>query len=234
MLQLAHKLGREKLIEQCRIARTRCKETEQLIAIRQATLTRAREHLGGQGQRSLCRQKEAKDGEGCKANAIANLSMPSSNSLDDSATHFHTHTSTPNFERLEQRRKSFAGLPSQKLVIPPPYGPYCPALRENISEIDEELFNEGLITEDLSVVTTDIPRSVLDSRAASAESRGGARCDIHTPKLGLEPPTAPKAKRRPFKKIMKRANSWQVGTESTKIFSGSSTVEEHLDGSDDR
>ncbi|XP_014670666.1 PREDICTED: uncharacterized protein LOC106811518 [Priapulus caudatus] len=185
---LAGKLGNDKLQEQCRVARARCTETQQLIGMRQAQADggNARKQMNANAQPDAAAHIDGAvarvdgaavhvdgaavrvDGAGmCIDGAtVPDLRPPlllASRSVDDS-----TVAAATTFERLTHRRKSFGGVPSQRLVAPPPppCGPRAAAApwEEGISEIEEELFNEGLITEDLPVVTTEIPASALALR----------------------------------------------------------------------
>ncbi|XP_013416410.1 pleckstrin homology domain-containing family G member 4B isoform X4 [Lingula anatina] len=190
MQDLAVRLKNEKLQEQCKVARSRCLETGELLRVRQLTLCKAKDQL-------IVTQMK-KDSEGRKP-----LVMPetpqmrrryshASDSVDNKVW-LPKSSSTPVSQQQSLahiRRRSYAGMPSSQLMQPGSrnsvqmFGVSPPTYRDsigmNLSEYEEQLFNEGLITEDMSHrVVTSIPRprsrenltkDDVDSASISSES----------------------------------------------------------------
>ena len=206
----------DRLREQCKVARSRCLETEQLLEMRRSTLKKAKEQL----KHELDMEQERRDSltslnNSCPSNTP--LRSPTSSSLNTSslssiptrspasshqsfgpivyrdrstlssgasgARYWPKDTcSTPVGPSLDYvlRRRSYAGKPSA-----PIYSPSVAAFKENLQgvsmfEYEEYLFNEGLITEDMSDrIVTSLPKALSDTTLKSSrESLRGSQENV--------------------------------------------------------
>ena len=166
MLELASKLGNDKLLEQCKVAKSRCLETSHLLRLRQHALRKAKNQLEKEERR--------------RASLVSAMSHSG-------------HTFGPDFNgpvwqpksdvvfsvqsMVALRRRSYAGQPSS-----PMYSPAVQAFRDgirdvNLTEYEEQLFSEGLITEDMSDrIVTCLPKGLSSSTLRnSRESLRGSK-----------------------------------------------------------
>ncbi len=165
MTELADMVQNDKLQEQCRVAKSRCRETAHLLKVRLSTLQQAREQLESEQQR-----RRGSYNLSCGATYYP--------SIEDNEPIWQPQTSTPlGLPNLSVRRRSYAGKPSAPL-----YSPAVAAFRNtvketDISEIEEYLFNEGLITEDMSDrIVACLPKGLSDTTLRSSrESLRGSR-----------------------------------------------------------
>ena len=158
MMELATKLRSSKIQDQCKVARTRCFETDRIIKSRQQMLRKARTQLHLEHQRRY----SVMGGECYSPGPGGDYSSP---------------TTTNVLPPVVLRRRSFAGKPSS-----PSYSPAAGAFKENVrdvnlSEFQERLFQEGLITEDMSDrIVANLPKSLADTTLrGSRESLKGSR-----------------------------------------------------------
>ncbi len=166
MVELSEGVQNEKLYEQCKTAKSRCQETAHLLKVRYATLKRAKEQLEERNYRRTA------------LNFPRNSSATYFQSIEDNEPIWQPQTSTPlGLPNLSVRRRSYAGKPSA-----PVYSPAVAAFRNtvketNLSEFEEYLFNEGLITEDMSDrIVACLPKGLSDSTLRSSrESLRGSR-----------------------------------------------------------
>ena len=164
MLELSEMVQNDKLLEQCRVAKSRCQETAHLLKVRLSTLKQAREQLENEHRR------RSPYSLGCGVTYYP--------SIEDNEPIWQPQTSTPlGLPNLSVRRRSYAGKPSAPL-----YSPAVAAFRNTVketdlNEIEEHLFNEGLITEDMSDrIVACLPKGLSDSTLRSSrESLRGSR-----------------------------------------------------------
>ncbi|CAL1276908.1 unnamed protein product [Larinioides sclopetarius] len=173
MLDLAAKLGNEKLLEQCKIVKLRCEETVDLIKTRQATLQKVKQQMEVDSLRGP--YWEAEDASQTPR-TMRSHSQPLNSWLPVGAS-----TPYPSFS-CHQRRRSTGGpmgvSMSQRYgspigsytAFPSSYYPTKESyhLDSFTQEKDEKLLNQGLITEDLTAngpVAT-ISKTLLDIRGA--------------------------------------------------------------------
>ncbi len=165
MLELSGKLDNNKLQDQCRTAYKRCVETGQLLKVRQSTLKRAKEQLELEQRR--------------RRNSLTSGSNSSMYYGVDSEPVWQPQASAPysSMANFMLRRRSYAGKPST-----PIYSPAAAAFRETVRDLDfteyeEHLFNEGLITEDMSDrIVTSLPKGLSEcTMRSSRESLRGSR-----------------------------------------------------------
>lgn len=213
MLELAYKLENTKLVEQCKTAQARCRETVELMEARQATLLRARQQLELDGRKSPTLGASFR-----------------STTLEGS--HFHQSswapgsTSTPYCSFV--RRRSIATTQPHLYSAPPPMNSYTAfpgpggtsvvqdsfALDQYIQEKEEQLLSQGLITDDLTRrgPVTSISRSFLEARSKDgcpravglSALREKVRNSLH--KEGHQS--------RPQRKLMRRSYTWQLCEEA--------------------
>lgn len=168
MDKLSTRVENDKLQEQCKVARSRCIETEQLLRIRQSTLKKAKEqieteemieqerrdsvsNLANQNSAGIAQQYVSSSHHNYGPVRYRGGDSPSS-SLCGASNYEPSHASSPVGPSVDyiNRRRSYAGKPS-----PPVYSPTAAAFKEhlqgmNLKEHEEYLFYEGLITEDMS------------------------------------------------------------------------------------
>ena len=218
MDQLAIKVRNEKLQEQCRVARSRCEETEQLLHVRHATLRKAKEQLVAEFQRQEKRRsierRSPKPAMIPEEVEVHNVRLRHAHDAQDSQSWEPQEASTPRDVLAHFRRRSYAGKPSSPMYGVPFFKEYM-----NISEQDEKLFYDGLITEDLSDrVVASIPKSLADSRLRSSQDdlRGSNEDLLKDQKSSqsdtasmLAPPSGVTLNKhnRPHKKMMKKSLS---------------------------
>ncbi|XP_077502807.1 puratrophin-1-like isoform X2 [Amblyomma americanum] len=214
MLDLASKLDNPKLVEQCKTAQARCRETAELMEARHTTLVRARQQLELEGRKSpsLGTSFRSATMEGC--------SLFPQNSWAPGST------STPYCSFV--RRRSIATTQPHLYSAPPPMNSYTAfpapggtsvvqdsfALDQYIQEKEEQLLSQGLITDDLTRrgPVTSISRSFLESRskeggprtAGLSALREKVRNSLH--KDGHQC--------RPQRKLMRRSYTWQLCEEA--------------------
>ncbi|GFY69481.1 hypothetical protein TNIN_341641 [Trichonephila inaurata madagascariensis] len=174
MLDLASKLGNEKLLEQCKIVKLRCEETVELIKARQATLQKVKQQMEVDSLRGPC--WEAEDASQTPR-TMRSHSQPMNAWLPMGAS-----TPYPGFS-CHQRRRSTGGPMgvSMSQRYGSPIGSYTafpssyyPSAKESYhldnfsQEKDERLLNQGLITEDLTAngPVASISKTLLDIRGA--------------------------------------------------------------------
>ncbi|CAE1293474.1 Puratrophin-1,Pleckstrin homology domain-containing family G member 4B [Acanthosepion pharaonis] len=150
-LNQAKQLKNEKLISQCERTIARCKETQSKLNSRRNALQRAKVQL-----------MKAKSDSPC--NCIVKSSGPD---IDDTyllapavskkTSSWHvTCTSLPTSPKLHPRRSS---LPNKGEVVQ--VSPISNLSSQNMEEYQEQLFNDGLITEDMSHrIVTSLPKSL--------------------------------------------------------------------------
>ena len=150
-LNQAKQLKNEKLISQCQRTIARCEETQSKLNSRKNALHRAKVQL-----------LKAKSDSPC--NCIVKSSGPD---IDDTyllapavskkTSSWHvTCTSLPTSPKLHPRRSS---LPNKGEVVQ--VSPISNLSSQNMEEYQEQLFNDGLITEDMSHrIVTSLPKSL--------------------------------------------------------------------------
>ncbi|XP_070386938.1 puratrophin-1-like isoform X5 [Dermacentor albipictus] len=214
MLDLASKLDNPKLVEQCKTAQARCRETAELMEARHATLLRARQQLELEGRKSPSLATSF------RSSAMDGCSLFPQNSWTPGST------STPYCSFV--RRRSIATTQPHLYSTPPPMNSYTAfpasggtsvvqdsfALDQYIQEKEEQLLSQGLITDDLTRrgPVTSISRSFLESRskdgcprsAGLSALREKVRNSLH--KEGHQC--------RPQRKLMRRSYTWQLCEEA--------------------
>lgn len=226
MLELAKKLetDNDKLYDQCVVARSRCAEINQMLRTRQQDLRKAKNQLQLEEQRRASLAK-------------SHNSPMFGPDLNEPAWSPHTDYTDSVESMMALRRRSYAGQPSA-----PIYSPAVQAFRDgvrdvNLSECEERLFREGLITEDLSDrIVTSLPKGLSSSALrASRESLHGSKENLKSSSdnipreqksnsfpremsssiidfgEGQIPPRA--SSKRPLKKFMRRTQSVLTGAE---------------------
>lgn len=158
MLELASKLDNPKLMEQCKTAQARCRETVDLMEARQVTLARARQQLELEGRKSPLPSGSFRLGHGPLEPRT--LFQQNSWSLASSSIPYCSFV----------RRRSIATTQPHLYSTPPPMNSYTAfpgtcgssgiggtsvvqdslALEQYIQEKEEQLLSQGLITDDLT------------------------------------------------------------------------------------
>ncbi|XP_062574245.1 pleckstrin homology domain-containing family G member 4B-like isoform X2 [Saccostrea cucullata] len=199
MFDLAEKLQSEKMLEQCRVAKERCDETQKLLTLRQCTLKRAREKL-------VMEERENTPSESRKS-SVRELS-PAGSAVNSGKF------PVPQ-ESVWEPQSSSTPLRQVK--------PH-PELRKSVSDrfLRSQLPREDFYTQDMSDrIVTALPKSLIDSRLGSSrEDLSESASDManaspsHTyksspihsmsPILANSTSTLP-LHNRPQKKIIKRA-----------------------------
>ncbi|ELT89836.1 hypothetical protein CAPTEDRAFT_194088, partial [Capitella teleta] len=167
MQSIASRLGNEKLSGQCSIAKSRCAETLHLLRVRHTTLRKAREQMGLERNRaspvvrnSFCASNERSRTENLSDDTVV---LRRRDSVRGAQWDNLAHSPIDNLLSV-LRRRSYAGKPST-----PMYSPMAAAFKENsrdmnLSEYEEYLFSEGLITEDMSDrIVAFLPKGLSDS-----------------------------------------------------------------------
>lgn len=164
MLELAEKLDHDKLKEQCIVAQARCKETQELLKVRQNTLKRAKEQLQfeQEHQVSCSRIDSVLETDSCPVWVPQDSSTPVPLSIPG----------------VMLRRRSYAGKSSTPL-----YSPSAAAFKSNVKndtnvlEYEEYFLHEDIITEDMSDrIVASFPKGLSDSTLRnSRESLHGSR-----------------------------------------------------------
>lgn len=222
MLDLACKLGNQKLLKQCKTAKARCRETVELIDARQATLARARQQLDSDGRKSPCpRMPEWGPSAGeCHVAPLGGL---------------FSHKWSPGSASTQYcssfvRRRSIATTQPHLYSPPPPMNSYTAfpgqcgdrgpcvqdsfAIDQYIQEKEEQLLSQGLITDDLTRrgPVTSISRSFLEAR--SKEGNGPKTSTVSGLSALREKVRNSLHKEghlcRPQRKLMRRSYTWQL------------------------
>ena len=257
MLDLARKLDNDKLYDQCKVARTRSIETEQLLDERTAKLRQAKQRLERESARHVAKATElelqdnnknnvlhssgATDGVelrtemGNRSSSDAGTCTASPTSVDrlnvsdlsqtmdsscselrspsDNSCSYQSSPADTSYSELRSppgafankdmyisqlmsvlRRRSYAGKPSAPLYSPG-VAAFKDSMRDmNVWEYEEYLFNEGLITEDMSDrIVAFLPKGLSDSTMrGSRESLRGSMENLNQI-LAESPPQEPKS-----------------------------------------
>ncbi|XP_064467535.1 uncharacterized protein LOC135378435 isoform X2 [Ornithodoros turicata] len=225
MLDLACRLGNTKLLEQCKTAKARCRETVELIEARQATLSRARQQLDLDGRKSPlgCPRVPTWDPSGGE-NHGAPLGGLFSHKWSPG------NASTPYCSSFV-RRRSIATTQPHLYSPPPPMNSYTAfpgqcgdrnsrvqdsfAVDQYIQEKEEQLLSQGLITDDLTRrgPVTSISRSFLEAR--SKEGTGPKASSTMSGLSALREKVRNSLHKeghlcRPQRKLMRRSYTWQL------------------------
>uniref|UniRef100_T1J0M6 DH domain-containing protein n=1 Tax=Strigamia maritima TaxID=126957 RepID=T1J0M6_STRMM len=215
MINLANKLENDKLLDQCKVAQTRCQETTDLIRTRQTTLLKARQQYGDMHAYS---QLDLTD--------IAESPVPPFNTSSPSWSHTPT-TSTP---QPFTRRRSVGSLPSAGYPTPACYVSqgYSSFFRETyhldtyISEHEEQFVDEMI--SDYSC----LPPAFVDEKQSSLPSEGSTASSTKSEEslpvssavdtqtalpTTTNSPHLPIDHSKPHKKYMRRSQTWQFESE---------------------
>nr|XP_022340568.1 pleckstrin homology domain-containing family G member 4B-like isoform X5 [Crassostrea virginica] len=170
MFDLAEKLHSDKLLEQCRVAKERCDETQKLLTLRQCTLKRAREKLEmEQREKSVSDIQKSSSREQSPASSVV------------SARRF----STPQESVWEPQSSS-----TPVRVVRP-----NPELRKSMSDrfLRSQLPREDFYTQDMSDrIVTALPKSLIDSRhSSSREDLTDTGSDAASGSSGLDYKSSP-------------------------------------------
>ena len=238
MLRLAEKLENHKLHEQCKVAHSRCLETDHLLRVRQSSLRKAKHQL------DLETRSRPNSIHGGMMNITASASS-SSLSSSPSPGVAHYMVDSPLWESSNcssavgppssaLRRRSYAGKPSS-----PVYSPSAAAFKEhlrdmNLSEYEEYLFSEGLITEDMSDrIVANLPKGLQNTTAlrGSKESLRGSHDNLAEDirRLEQKSSTLPRDMTPPHSDEQKKSSP-KTKDKSPKFSSGSwvqSTLNKH-------
>ncbi|KAG8190535.1 hypothetical protein JTE90_004110 [Oedothorax gibbosus] len=227
MLELATKLGNEKLLEQCRVVKLRCEETVELIKARQATLLKVRCQLESDTLHGPC--WEAEDAPTQTPRTIRSHSQPTNTWLP-----LGTSTPYPNFS-CHQRRRSTGGPTSQRYGSPIgsytafPSSYYPPAkdsyhVDSYCQEREDRLLNNQLITEDLTAQgpVASISKTFLDVRYRSGHSSSSSSSSSTSSKdtysvirrSTRNSPLGTEETRKSLKKLPRRCQMWQLRDEA--------------------
>lgn len=189
MLDLASKLQNERLLEQCKLAQSRCQETEQLLHLRLATLRRAKELATSEQQKkqvTFSEEVKSQNNNNKKGPPLQVTLRPKPvlQRLDEEECQWDYSSNTPiplSIPGVVLRRRSYAGRASA-----PIYSPTAAAFKDHTRDVNllnyqELLFSEGLITEDMSDrIVTSLPKALSDSTMRSSrESLRGSRESLH-------------------------------------------------------
>ena len=150
MLHLAEKGQNDKLYEQCKVARSRCEETDKLLKVRQATLRKAKFQLEAE-QLKYSRQFVINKDKACPDLELSDTGVtysPNNPYIQVPQTSMPL-TGPSSGEQL--RRWSYAGKASSPLYTPGVAASNDYLMEDlNLSEYEEFLLKEGLLKEDLS------------------------------------------------------------------------------------
>ncbi|XP_055931094.1 pleckstrin homology domain-containing family G member 4B-like isoform X2 [Argiope bruennichi] len=230
MLDLAAKLGNEKLLEQCKIVKLRCEETVDLIKTRQATLQKVKQQMEVDSLRGP--YWEAEDASQTPR-TMRSHSQPLNTWLPIGAS-----TPYPGFS-CHQRRRSTGGpmgvSMSQRYgspigsytAFPSSYYPTKESyhLDSFTQEKDEKLLNQGLITEDLTAngPVASISKTLLDIRGAHRSGHSSSSSSSSSTSSSCKDMSiARKAPRslalgtdsKSGKKLPRRCQMWQMRDEA--------------------
>ncbi|KFM66095.1 Puratrophin-1, partial [Stegodyphus mimosarum] len=230
MMEIAIRLGNEKLLEQCKIVKLRCEETVELIQTRQATLQKVKQQMEVDSLRGPF--WEAEDATQTPRTMRShsqpmNSWIPGSVSTPYSSSALYSH----------QRRRSTGGpmgvSTSQRYGSP--IGSYTsfpssyyPCAKESyqldsyMQEKEDQLLNHGLITEDLTSQgpVASISKTLLDSRAAhrdthiSSSTYSSYSKDITNVLRSSGRSSSSGTEGKCTKRLMKRCQMWQLRDEA--------------------
>ncbi|CAH1780228.1 unnamed protein product [Owenia fusiformis] len=202
LIDLSHKTNNEKLQEQCRLAKSRCEDTDKLLKLRRVTLEKAKDKLITENvskRRSISSISE----ESVSSDFMSQLARDQCSVSPRVTRRHNVNTNKENRRSLDlrdhnnrrsldlrvvpcvgtppstvtfdpdHRRRSFAGTASS-----PTYSPAAQAFKDKDQGYYEENLVGGAITEDLSHrIVTSIPKTLSDSNSklrASNESLRGS------------------------------------------------------------
>lgn len=170
MFDLAEKLHSDKLLEQCRVAKERCDETQKLLTLRQCTLKRAREKLEMEQ-----REKSVSD-------------IQKSSSREQSPA-----SSVVSMRRFPAPQESVWEPQSSSTPVRG-VRPH-PELRKSMSDrfLRSQLPREDFYTQDMSDrIVTALPKSLIDSRhSSSREDLTDTGSDVASGSSGLDYKSSP-------------------------------------------
>ncbi|GIY95407.1 hypothetical protein CEXT_282861 [Caerostris extrusa] len=229
MLDLASKLGNEKLLEQCKVVKLRCEETVELIKARQATLQKVKQQMEVDSLRGPC--WEAEDASQTPR-TMRSHSQPLNSWLPIGAS-----TPYPSFS-CHQRRRSTGGPMgvSMSQRYGSPIGSYTafpssyyPSTKESYhldsfsQEKEDRLLNQGLITEDLTSngPVASISKTLLDIRGSyrashSSSSSSSSSTSSKDASIGRKMPRSfgLGTDSKSTKKLPRRCQLWQMRDEA--------------------
>ena len=215
MLRLAEKLENFKLQEQCKVAHSRCLETDHMLRVRQSSLRKAKHKLDMENR--------------SRPNSIhgIGIGIGGSSGAGGGGAHYHM-VDSPLWESSNcssavgppssaLRRRSYAGKPSS-----PVYSPAAAAFKEhlrdmNLSEYEEYLFSEGLITEDMSDrIVANLPKGLSNSTLrGSRESLRGSQDNLMVEELEQKSSSLPRDMTPPSDKSPKGVDKFLKKQSST-------------------
>ncbi|KAK8785560.1 hypothetical protein V5799_008075 [Amblyomma americanum] len=214
MLDLASKLDNPQLVEQCKTAQARCRETAELMEARHTTLVRARQQLEIEGLKSPSLGTSFRSAflEGCS------LFPQKSWAPGSTSTPYCYFVRRRSIATTQPHLYSAPPLMNSHIALPAPGGTSVVldsvAFDQYIQKKEEKLLRQGLITDDLTRMgpVTSISRSFLESRgkdggprtAGLSALREKVRNSLH--KDGHHC--------RPQRKLMRRSYTWQLCEEA--------------------
>lgn len=228
MTDIALKLENERLVDQCKIAHTRCQETVELIQTRLTTLQKVKQQLENESCQQLWDEDEAPTPRTSRSKSHPGTWVPHL-----SSTPFHPNSLVQPFS---QRRSSVATVVSQTYSssigsytsFPSNY--YLIVDHKDNHQIDyylpdkeQQIFSHGLITDDLTTQgpIASIPRTLLEARSirtgASSSSGKNNINNSCSSKSSLDSETCSHITIpyfQPVKKYLKRGHTWQMCEEA--------------------
>ncbi|XP_076352622.1 puratrophin-1-like isoform X2 [Tachypleus tridentatus] len=236
MLKLSTKLENKNLLDQCKIAQTRCQETMDLIQTRRASLLKAKQQ---QELETLQQQQELSDSDAEQSNQtnfqqqnwIPHCTSTCSGSFTTSSGFYRRRsiaTSTP---------QSYGCPVGSYTSFPSSYHPVSGLKDTHVgNDKEEHILNQGLITEDLTTQgpVASISRSKLEARSNSLQKEiqpfgifksysGSSLFGLKDKIIGTIVAGAASIQNsskegpshhRPLRKLMKRCQTWQLHEDS--------------------
>lgn len=237
MTELATRLGNEKLVEQCKIAKIRCQETVDLIETRQATLLKAKQQTEVDSLRGPLWENEGTTPTSRTTRSLSqptNMWTPPGASTPFPLTGLGHHRRRSASNALTPTPQQYGSPSGSYTSFPSSY--YSTAkdtyhLDSFMQEKEEQLLQHGLITEDLTAQgpVASISRSVLDSRvshregisssssSASSSSSNSSKCAVNILRRsgrGGCSGVAANSANRWSKRHTRRSQTWQLRDEA--------------------
>ncbi|XP_074646791.1 pleckstrin homology domain-containing family G member 4B-like [Tubulanus polymorphus] len=193
MLYLAEKLTNEKLLEQCKMAKVRCEETENMIKMRREALQKAKEQLLVEEKRRSLSRRSPSPAFQDQLMFPRDSSTPTSRASGDCPyQHLRAVSKT-----ASDRRQSYAGMTSA-----PGHGIAPTAINARKSEPifhyeqrkfstesdDTSMFQNSFITQDMSDrVVASLPKVLTDGvfKSSSQESLRSSQDSLHRSRESL-------------------------------------------------
>ncbi|KAI8502037.1 Pleckstrin y domain containing, G (with RhoGef domain) member [Branchiostoma belcheri] len=195
MAALANKLDNQKCMEQCKFARTKCRETEQLVERKQAALRKAKQNLEG-SKSEKPRRRTVASGEETRLVVTRTVdAQPKEDNIEEEST----SSSSSNTQRVAKKAETRDSI--KRVVAKMNSAGSTDSRDTSSSERTDEGFVEGESL-DASVISGSCPVSPISNVASpdnhSVKSEPTPSATTSTPVGGARP------KEHPVKRLMKR------------------------------